>query len=306
MYDSTKAGGCKTFLLSMKHGAQRRAAYSTKMFCILLPQGYHERTIIHLFDIMYMYGPQGLAHLNISGRAEGRRVYCMDQRLDKLEGAGKHIWLRYATQFTANGRTYTLEMSVPMPIGASAELREQLLTEADAGMNQLASHVEHRAAQMLQQAQLPQETVPTPPPVAQPAATLQRPTKPTPTPATSSLPQPVVQEATQPVASIPVVRETAPEAVDKEVPVPATRTTVGASMPAATMVGATGGNLTISEFVKLINESMGLNPKQAMEMLKVKSLNGLNLRDALERLQRMQSAVSAANRTLDRTSGGTD
>src|SRR5947209_4799574 len=252
---------------------------------------------------MYMYRPRGLAHLNTSGRAEGRRVYCMDQRLDKLEGAGKHIWLRYATQFTANGRTYTLEMSVPMPIGASAELREQLLTEADAGMNQLAGHVEHRAAQILQQVQLSQEAIPTPTPVAQPAVTSQRPAKPPPTPATTQLPQAVAQEATQSLASIPVVRETPPpEPVAKEVPVPVTRTTVGASMPAATMAGATGGNLTIPEFVKLNNGGMGLNPKQAMEMLKVKSLNGLNLRDALERLQRMQaqSSAPAGNRTLDR------
>src|SRR5947209_11954495 len=158
----------------------------------------------------------------------------MDQQIDKLEGVGQHIWLRYATQFSANGRTYTLEMSVPMPIGASTELREQLLTEADAGMNQLASHVEHRAAQILQQVQLSQETIPVPTPVAQPAVTSQRPAKPTtPTPATTPLPQAVAQEATQSLASIPVVRETPPEPVAKEVPVPVTRTTVGASMPAA-------------------------------------------------------------------------
>ncbi|HZU02671.1 MAG TPA: hypothetical protein VFA10_23585 [Ktedonobacteraceae bacterium] len=227
----------------------------------------------------------------------------MDQRLDKLEGVGKHIWLRYATQFTANGRTYTLEMSVPMPIGANAELREQLLTEADAGMNQLASHVEHRAAQILQQVQPSQEAIPVPTPIAQPAVTSQRPIKPTPTPATTSLPQTVAQEVAQPVASIPSVRETPPEPVAKEVSVPVTRTTVGASMPAATMMGATGGNLTIPEFVKLIRESMGLDPKQAMEMLKVKSLNGLNLRDALERLQRIHAQSSAAE---NRASVGDD
>ena len=222
----------------------------------------------------------------------------MDQRIDKLEGAGRHIWLRYATQFTTNGRTYTLEMNVPMPIGASAELREQLLTEADAGMNQLASHVEHRAAKMLQQAQSLQETIPAPTPIAQPAVTSQRPAKPASTPAAIPIPQTVAQEAVQPSASIPVVRETPPEPVAKEVTVPVTRTTVGASMPSATMAGTTGGNLTIPEFIKLINESMGLNPKQAMEMLKVKSLNGLNLRDALERLQRLYAQSSAtANRT---------
>lgn len=226
----------------------------------------------------------------------------MDQRRDKLEGAGEYIWLRYATQFTANERTYTLEMNVPMPIGASAELREQLLTEADAGMNQLASHVEHHAAQILQQAHPPQEAIPAPMPVAQPAIIPQRLTKPTPTPATP-IPQTVAQEVAQPSASIPLVRETPPEPVAREVTVPVTRTTVGASMPAATMAGATGGNLTIPEFIKLINESMGLNPKQAMEILKVKSLNGLNLRDALERLQRMHTQQPS---TANKASVGTN
>src|SRR5436305_11648459 len=97
----------------------------------------------------------------------------MDQRIDKLEGAGRHIWLRYATQFTMNGRTYTLEMSVPMPIGASAELREQLLSEADAGMDQLASRVENRVASIRQQAQPAQETIPAPGPTARPLVTPQ-------------------------------------------------------------------------------------------------------------------------------------
>src|SRR5690348_7608374 len=129
----------------------------------------------------------------------------MDQRRDKLEGAGKHIWLRYATQFTANGRTYTLEMSVPMPIGASTELREQLLTEADAGMKQLASHIENRAAQILHQAQPVQEPIPAATPIAQPAVTLQRPAKPTPSPAATSAPQTAAQEPAQPPMSSPVV-----------------------------------------------------------------------------------------------------
>jgi energy-coupling factor transport system substrate-specific component len=55
--------------------------------------------------------------------------------------------------------------------------------------------------------------------------------------------------------------------------------------------------LTIPEFIKLIHDRMGLNPKQAMEKLKVKSLNGLNLRDALERLERMaEQQPSGPNR----------
>ena len=221
----------------------------------------------------------------------------MDQQIQKPEGASEHIWLRYGTQFTANGRTYTLEMSIPMPIGASAELRELLLNEADAGMNQLASHVENRMAQMLQQAQSMQEAIPTPTPTALPAVTPQRPAKPAPEPTATPVPQAAAQEAAQPPTTAHVVRETAPGPLTREVTVPPTRTTVGASMPPAATMGAASGNLTIPEFIKLINDSMGLNPKQAMEMLNVRSLSGLNLRDALERLQRMgPQQTASANR----------
>ncbi|HEV2656555.1 MAG TPA: hypothetical protein VGT82_16430, partial [Ktedonobacteraceae bacterium] len=63
----------------------------------------------------------------------------MNSRINRSEGAGEsgdHIWLRYGTQFTLNGRTHTIEMTIPMPIGADEEMREQLLREADAGMGQ--------------------------------------------------------------------------------------------------------------------------------------------------------------------------
>ena len=49
--------------------------------------------------------------------------------------------------------------------------------------------------------------------------------------------------------------------------------------------GDTGGNLTLPQFITTIRDTMNLNPKQAMEMLQVKSLNNVNLRDALEKLR---------------------
>ena len=70
-------------------------------------------------------------------------------RLEDFRGPGDYIWLRYGTQLTVNGRSYTIEMNVPMPVGASEERREQLLREADAGMNQVAGHVENRVAHLL-------------------------------------------------------------------------------------------------------------------------------------------------------------
>jgi hypothetical protein len=233
----------------------------------------------------------------------------MDSRKQKLEGAGEHIWLHYATQFIAHGRTYTLEVSIPMPIGASAELREQLLNEADVGMNQLASHVEGRASQILQQAQPVQEAIPAPMPAARPLATQQRssnkPNKPAPVPAATPAPQTATQAAVQPSPSTPPAqaRETVEGTSAREVAVPPTRQTIGASMPSTMTIGEASGNLTIADFIKLIRDDMGLTSKQAMEMLNVRSLSGLNLRDALERLQHR---IAQQSEDTNGTTPGTD
>src|SRR5436309_14737859 len=74
----------------------------------------------------------------------------MDGTTGKPDGAGTHIWLRYATQFTVGERTHTIEMGIPVPIGASAETRERLFREAEAGIDQLARHIESRVAHVQQ------------------------------------------------------------------------------------------------------------------------------------------------------------
>lgn len=60
-------------------------------------------------------------------------------------------------------------------------------------------------------------------------------------------------------------------------------------MPSAPgMVGSISGNLTIPQFLQFLKENMGgMSARQAMDLLKVKTLNGLNLRDALEQLQQI-------------------
>src|SRR5579884_3756440 len=73
-----------------------------------------------------------------------------------------YIWLRYSKQFTSeDGRTHTIEIGIPVPLGASVEERARLIREAEAGMEQLAQSVEGRAAQMLQQGRS-MEPVPAP------------------------------------------------------------------------------------------------------------------------------------------------
>ena len=212
----------------------------------------------------------------------------MDGRGNRLEdfgGPGDYIWLRYGTQLTVNGRSYTIEMNVPMPIGASEEVREQLLREADTGMNQVANHVENRVAQLLQRVQSGQSgqgKIPTPAPVARSAPQ----TRPASVPAPQTGPQPLQPSPTR-------AREDILEPVEQPVgTVPPTRLNIGASMPSIPAMGDSS-NLSLQQFIGYIRENMGLNPKQAMDLLKIKTLSGVNLRDAVEQLQKIVNNESA-------------
>ena len=71
------------------------------------------------------------------------------------------------------------------------------------------------------------------------------------------------------------------------VDVPPTRNSVGASMPSSLGPTGAGGNLTIPEFISYIGKDLHLSPKEAMELLRVRTLTGINLREALERLKQL-------------------
>jgi hypothetical protein len=179
---------------------------------------------------------------------------------NKPDTSGTHIWLRYTTQFTSGKRMHTVEVGIPVPIGASRELRERLIREAEAGMEQLADHMERRVEQM-QRAQ-PMQAVPgvaSPPKVA--SAPVQTP--PSPKPPTA-----------------PVRVETPPAAEQREVTMPPTRSTIGASMPIAP-----GDMSSLPQFLQYINRELGLDARKAMDLLGVKSLQGLNYREAFDQLQ---------------------
>jgi hypothetical protein len=223
----------------------------------------------------------------------------MDSNTGKPDGAGAYIWLRHTTQFKVGDRIHTIEMSVPVPFGASAEMRERLFREAEAGLEQLANHVEHRAGQVTQNAQAttrnqpgkvvaptPKTTVP-PPPATASLSTSQPTQRPTNLP--SLPPAPIQLHEPAPTAStMPPTRETVqpPTSNDQELAVPPTRHYIGASMPSAPGTsGDVSGSMKLPQFIQYIKESMGLTPKQAMDLLNVKTLSGLNLRDALEQLQ---------------------
>src|SRR5581483_3892686 len=107
----------------------------------------------------------------------------MDDTMHDHEGPGTHIWLRYATQYSWNGRNHTVEMSVPVPVGADAETRAQLFREAETGMRQLIGYVESRMPEIVQHTQKAQGTkttqvmpgAPTTPPPAAGHSPTQRP-----------------------------------------------------------------------------------------------------------------------------------
>lgn len=200
----------------------------------------------------------------------------MDDQARKQEGTNTTIWVRYATQFTTGGRTHTIEMSVPLPVGATPERREQLLREAEAGLSHLMNHVENRIPHLLQRAHT---SAPTALP-ASPAKAAERSTPRVAAPTPSHIPVPPSP------ANQPQVRESSLDLTD-----PAERQEAqahaggGASMPS--MPGSGNGNLTLPEFIQAI-KVLGLSPRQAMDRLKVKSLStGVNLREAFDRLETM-------------------
>jgi hypothetical protein len=228
----------------------------------------------------------------------------MSQNRYEPNEAGDHIWERYATQFTKGGRSYTIEIGIPFPLGASAETREQLLREADAGMTQLAAHVENRVAQILQPVQPTHGAISTSAPAVKPSMT---PPQPPPKPMNRPNPSPAAQTTVQPMPTRPVSANAREEVVEQAsskedaLPLPPNRSPVGATMPIDPAASSeAGSNITIPQFISIINE-LGLGSRQAMDLLKVKSLSGINLWDALRQLQYIlaqdpnSSAKAAAN-----------
>lgn len=215
-----------------------------------------------------------------------------------------HIWLRYATQYTRDGRSHTIEMSVPVPVGADAQLREQLFREAEAGMRQLVSHVENRIPQMFQRSQAkPQaggqstqpsamaSSAPTTQHAQQSQQTTATPAARTVPPKPSNRPASVASPQTGPLPAASSQGREAPAepAPPRSVEVPPTRPSVGASMPSTSAPAENGGGtLQLPQFLRLIKESLNLDSKQAMKLLNVRTLTGdINLREALGRLEHM-------------------
>ena len=210
----------------------------------------------------------------------------MDTSRDKPTGTdgNPYIWLRYTTQFSAGGRTHTIEMGIPVPVGASAELREQLIREAEMGMEQLTRRVENRVAQILQRNTRPPEPVRTQEPTSMRSnrASLQDGGNRSP----AGTPPPVGTRPTTP-ASTPVREVPQPISLHEKQPTTMpVRQSGPVSMPVTPGVQSeANSNMKLSQFMQTIRDAWGLTPKQAMDLLNVKTLNGMNYREALRKLQ---------------------
>jgi hypothetical protein len=181
---------------------------------------------------------------------------------------GEHIWLRQSVTYTHEGQTRTLEIALPIRPDASSEEIARLLAQAEAGMAQLTTSLDRRIAG--EQVAPPRPTAPASPRQQEPA----RASEPTPvanTHAPSAPPMPEV-DAEEP----PAAQSSPHQAVPTSRPAPA---------PLAPQPVADGPDLTRPEFIAAIG-ALGLNPKEAMDRLGVRSLAGLNLRESLETLRR--------------------
>lgn len=249
------------------------------------------------------------------------------------ERAGEHIWLRQAVRFTVGDQRRTLEIAIPVPVGAPTDEIERLLRQASEGMERLTRHLDDRVAALTdglaatravdaghtEPPEVPStsgemsastlataEIAPATLDVAQPATAQvpaharepeQPPTQPhedgaqRPTQAargaTESAPTRTPQAAPQPARPEPV-RPTTPAAGASSRPTsstPGSQPPVAARPTAASALETSAPDLTRRDFLAETT-ALGLNPRQVMERLGVRSLDGLNLREALEVLRR--------------------
>lgn len=219
-----------------------------------------------------------------------------------MEQNGEYLWLKQSATVTVNGQTRTMEIAVPLRPGATADEVEALLSEADAGMDRLGRHLDARVAALTDPA-APTEAparpatsaaAPTATPSEAPARPAATPTEGLARPATPPAPSERIPVEQPPARTSPPATPSQPAAVTPSRPsVPArqaTPTPAPASPRPATPASAPAPTspqteLTRPEFIAALKD-IALDVRQAMQKLGVRSLEGLNLREALEALRR--------------------
>lgn len=189
------------------------------------------------------------------------------------EKAAGMIRLHYSRQFQSGGHTHTVEAESMLPVGASQEVREQVARELEGNVEQLARQVAQRVAR-------PQ----TSPSVARPPAALE-------------VPQSVAPEAQREPEGAPTRRPAASAASPSTMHTP-----VGESMPTTPSTRAEGTTVSLPQFLKAINTHLKISPVEAMELLNVKTLDGLNYRETYRQLEGLIAQKNAGrSNPLSRT-----
>ncbi|WP_069804239.1 hypothetical protein [Thermogemmatispora onikobensis] len=222
---------------------------------------------------------------------------------ERISAGGAYIWFHYKTQFAAQGRLHVIQVEVPVPVDASAEERERLLQEALAGLDQFSARLEQRLGPTAAPRKTPVASSgeeggggrsapahpageeggrapsarPTglrePPAEMRPAA----PARPASAPATST-------EGQLPPSASQLRRRMAP------------------ALPSTPGVfGNLNSDLTLPQFLQILRDNFGIDSKQAMKLLGVRSLSNINLREALDQLRYLLAQRNAtANRATSR------
>jgi hypothetical protein len=174
----------------------------------------------------------------------------MDTSRDRtagIEGGNASIRLRYSRQFQHSGHTHSIDAEATLPVGADQEARELVVRELEAGVDQLARQIVQRSVRASDESRTP-PALRTETPGSTPSAHARRPAE--------------------------------PAAVTS----PLTRTPVSESMPTApTAVGER--TVRLADFINVIKRYWDMSPQEAMRLLKVKSLDGLNYREAFNSLK---------------------
>lgn len=202
--------------------------------------------------------------------ARKERLAVRDDSITRDARDADHIWLRQSVTFSVNGQTRTLEMALPLRPGATPDEVDALLDEADAGMRRLSQRLDAHLAEVTAAPALP-VSAPVSASVSAPVSA------PIPTPERSAPP------AVRPTPP-PVRQPTAPHPAATPAPAPAPASRAAALAP-VTAPASSGPDLTRPEFLAAIR-ALGLDARTVMERLKVRSLDGLNLRESLELLRR--------------------
>ena len=171
------------------------------------------------------------------------------------QDASDRIWLKQTIQFSVDGQVRTIEVALPIRPGAPPEEIERLLRQADAGLDQLTQHLNRKVEELLSQQNIQRPGA---------ANTF------------GQAPAGMEGAAGGLVAHSGLRAERADQASEG-----ADRLRAAISDAPA---GVSGPALDRKQFIAEI-AMLGFGPRQAMERLGIHSLEGINLRQALEQLR---------------------